>query len=142
MPFSLPAIFLCAAAGVAGAAPVVVVHPANPTRVISREEARKLFLGEQLAWASGEPAEVVEVKGDDPVVADGYLALTRKTLGQVRAAWNRLVFSGQADPPVRAASQTEAISTVARRQWAIAIVDSGAVDGSVKVLLRLSPEGR
>jgi hypothetical protein len=142
MPFSLVAMSLCAAAGLTGAAPVVVVHPGNPTRAITREEARKLLLGEQLAWASGEPAEVIEVKGDDPAVADGYLALTRKTLGQVRAAWNRLVFSGQADPPVRAASQTEAVSTVARRQWAIAIVDSSAVDASVKVLLRLAPEGR
>jgi hypothetical protein len=142
MRFSLLAIFLCTAAGASGAAPVLVVHPTNPTRAITREEARKLLLGEQLAWASGEPAEVIQVRGDDPAVADGYLALTRKTLGQVRAAWNRLVFSGQAEPPFRAASQAEAVSTVARRQWSIAIVDSSVVDGSVKVLLRLAPEGR
>jgi hypothetical protein len=136
MRFLLPLVLLYAAAA-AGAAPVVVVHPTNPARTISREEARKLLLGEQLSWTNGDPAEVIEVKGDDPAVAVGYLALTRKTLGQVRAAWNRLVFSGQADPPTRLSTPAEVKAAVARRPGSIALIDDSEVDGSVRIVLRV-----
>jgi hypothetical protein len=130
----LLAAMLVAAPVAAG--PVVIGNPQNATE-IDRELARKLLLGETLFWASGAAVEVVEVRADDPVVEQGYLELTHKTIAQVRAAWNRLVFAGRADPPVRVSSSAEAKLAIAKRLDAIAIVDSSAVDATVRVLLRL-----
>jgi hypothetical protein len=135
-PILFMVMVMVVAAG-AAASPVVVVNPNNPVRAITREEARKLLVGEQLAWAAGDATEVIEVKGDDAAVADGYLSLTRKTLGQVRAAWNRLVFSGQADPPIRFETAAEVKAAVAHRRAAIAVIDESVVDGTVRVVLRV-----
>lgn len=118
------------------AGPVLIGNVQN-TRQVDREDARKLLLGETLFWPSGAAVEVFEVKGDEPAVEDGYVALTHKTLAQVHAAWNRLVFAGKAEPPVRVGTSAEAKQAVARRADAIALVDASVVDATVRVLLRL-----
>jgi hypothetical protein len=118
------------------ASPVVIGNPQNATGV-DRELARKLLLGETLFWASGAAVEVFEVRADDPAVEQGYLQLTHKTIAQVHAAWNRLVFAGKAEPPIRVGSSAEAKYAVSTRPDSIAIVDSSAVDATVRVLLRL-----
>jgi hypothetical protein len=130
----LLAAMLVAAPVAAG--PVVIGNPHNATDV-DRELARKLLLGETLFWASGAAVEVFEVSADDPAVEQGYLELTHKTVAQVHAAWNRLVFAGKAEPPIRVGNSAEAKQAVSKRPEAIAIVDSSAVDASVRVLLRL-----
>ena len=123
------------------AEPVVIVNAKNPTPSISRETARRLLLGEDLEWPSGQAAEVIELRNDDPAVSAGYLELAHKTVAQVRALWNRLVFSGQANPPARFTTAADAIGAVGRRPWALAIVDRSAVDSSVKVALSLIEAG-
>jgi hypothetical protein len=130
----LAAILLLAAP--AQASPVLIGNPQN-AGAVDREAARKLLLGETLFWPSGAAVEVFEVRSDEPAVEAGYLELTHKTLAQVRAQWNRLVFAGKADPPVRVGTSTEAKQAVARRADAIAIVDASVVDATVRVLLKL-----
>ena len=82
----------------------------------------------------------MEVRGDDPAAAAGYLAIARKTPSQVRAEWNRIVFSGRANPPLRFNSQAEARDAVARLTGAFAVIDSSQVDSTVRVLFR--PAGK
>ncbi len=118
------------------AGPVLIGNLQNASEV-DRESARKLLLGETLFWTSGAAVEVFEVRGDERAVEDGYLELTHKTLAQVHATWNRLVFAGKAEPPVRVGNSAEAKQAVAKRADAIALVDDAVVDGSVRVLLRL-----
>jgi hypothetical protein len=118
------------------ASPVLIANARNADAV-DRELARKLLLGETLFWPSGAAVEVFEVKADEPAVEAGYLQLTHKTVAQVHAAWNRLVFAGKADPPIRVATSVEAKQAVSRRADAIAVVDASAVDATVRVLVRL-----
>jgi hypothetical protein len=124
-------------AGPARAGAVLIGNAQTPAGTLDRESARKLLLGETLFWPSGAAVEVLEVRADEAAVEAGYLELTHKTLTQVRAAWNRLVFAGKAEPPVRVGTSGEAKAVVAKRPGSVALVDSAAVDGSVRVLLRL-----
>jgi hypothetical protein len=129
------AALLCTAPAHAGA--VLIGNAQTASSPVDRESARKLLLGEMLFWPSGAAVEVLEVKAEEPAVEAGYLDVTHKTLAQVRAAWNRLVFAGKAEPPIRVGTSAEARAAVAKRPGSIALVDASAVDGSVRVLLRL-----
>ena len=100
-------------------------------------QARKVLLGEDLSWPNGEVVSLVEMRGEDETAAAGYLAVARKTLSQMRAEWNRLVFSGRANPPLRYGTQAEARNAVARLPGAIAVTDSSQVYGNVKMVLRI-----
>jgi ABC-type phosphate transport system substrate-binding protein len=132
----LTVILLAAAAN---AEPIVIVNLQTPVAQLTRDQARKLLLGEELSWPDGELVSLVEVRGENPSVVGGYLVLAHKTLSQMRAAWNRLVFSGRANPPLRYETEAEVRNAVARLPGAIAVIDSSEVDGSVKIVLRIGP---
>lgn len=127
----------CLLGDAARAEPVVIVNPRNPVQALSREEARKLILGEQLGWPNADVVELIELRSEDPAISAAILALTHKTLSQIHAQWNRLVFSGQANPPQRLATEAEVRAAVARSPGGVAVIDSTSADGSVKVVLRL-----
>jgi ABC-type phosphate transport system substrate-binding protein len=135
--FAATLLALGLAAAAARAEPVVIVHPRNPVQRLSRDEARKIILGDQLSWPNADVVDLIELRSDDHAIAAALLALTHKTLAQIHARWNRLVFSGQANPPQRAATEAEVRSAVARSPGGIAVIDSANADSSVKIVLRL-----
>jgi len=132
-------VLLCAAA--ARAEPVVIVHLSCPVSRLTADEARRLLLGEDRSWSNGDIAQLVELRGDDPAVSAGYLAIARKTPSQLRSEWNRLVFSGRANPPLRFSTPAEVRASVSGLPGAFAVIDSSAVDASVKVVFRVSGKG-
>jgi hypothetical protein len=125
----------------ASAEPVVIVHPSCPVSRLSVDDARRLLLGEDLSWRNGDAAQLVELRADDAAVAAGYLAIAHKTASQIRAEWNRLVFAGRANPPLRVGSPEEVRAAVARVPGAFAVIDSSVADASVKVVFRSSGKG-
>jgi len=125
----------------ARAEPVIVVHPSCPVMRLGREEARKLLLGEELSWSNGDATQLIEIRGDDPVVSAGYQAIARKTPSQIRAEWNRLVFAGRTNPPLRFGTAAEARAAVGRLPGAFAVIDSSAADATVKIVFRAPGAG-
>ncbi|HEY4883130.1 MAG TPA: hypothetical protein VII08_05790 [Myxococcales bacterium] len=125
----------------ASAEPVIVVHPSCPVTRLDRDEARRLLLGADLSWSNGDATQLVEIRGDDPVVTAGYQAIARKTPSQIRAEWNRLVFAGRANPPLRFGTAAEARAAVGRLPGAFAVIDSSAADTSVKIVFRAPGPG-
>jgi hypothetical protein len=132
---ALAVLALCASAG-AGAEPVVIVHPSCPATRLSADDARKLLLGEDRSWSNGDIPQLVEVRGEDPAVTAGYLAIARKTPSQIRSEWNRLVFSGRSNPPLRFNTPAEVRAAVSGLPGAFAVIDSSAADASVKIVFR------
>jgi hypothetical protein len=130
----LPAAILVAVAS-ARAEPVIIAHFSCPVTRLDPDEARKLVLGEDLSWSNGEATQLVEWR-DDPVAAAGYLAIARKTPSQVHAEWNRLVFAGRANPPLRFSNGAEVRAAVGRLPGAFAVVDSSLADATVKIVFR------
>lgn len=126
------------ALGTARAEPVIVVHPSCPVSRLSLDDARKLLLGEDLSWSNGDPTQFVEMRGEDPAISAAYLAIARKTPSQIRAEWNRLVFAGRANPPLRFNTAAEVRDAVGRLPGAFAVIDSSAADASVKIAFRLT----
>ena len=125
-----------ATSGVASAEPVIVAHPSVPVASLTQEQARRLLLGEDLSWSNGDLTQLVEMSAEDPVVSAGYRAIAGKTVSQVHSDWNRLVFAGRANPPLRAQSPAGVRAMVARLPGAFAVIDSSAADATVKIIFR------
>jgi hypothetical protein len=125
----------------ASAEPVVIVHPSCPISRLAPDDARRLLLGEELSWRNGDATQLVEVRSEDAGVSAGYLAIAHKTPSQIRAEWNRLVFSGRANPPLRYGTAEEVRAAVARMPGAFAVIDSASADATVKIVYRTSGKG-
>jgi len=125
----------------ASAEPVLIVHPSCPVARLSADDARKLLLGEDLSWRNGDATQLVELRTDDTAVTAGYLAIAHKTASQIRAEWNRLVFAGRANPPLRFGTIEEVRAAVARMPGTFAVVDSTSTDTTVKIVFRTSGKG-
>ena len=125
----------------ASAESVVIVHPSCPISRLGPDDARRLLLGEELSWRNGDATQLVELRGEDAGVSAGYLAIAHKTPSQIRAQWNRLVFAGRANPPLRYGTAEEVRAAVARLPGAFAVIDSSSADATVKVVYRASGTG-
>ena len=125
----------------ASAEPVLIVHASCPVSRLSADDARKLLLGEDLSWRNGDAAQLVELRADDAAISSGYLAIAHKTPSQIRAEWNRLIFAGRANPPLRFGTAEEVRAAVGRVPGAFAVIDSASVDGTVKIVFRSPGKG-
>jgi hypothetical protein len=132
---------LLSIASAAIAEPVLVVHPSCPVSRLSADDARKLMLGQDLSWSNGEPTQLVELRMDDAALSAAYLAIARKTPSQLRAEWNRLIFAGRTNPPLRFGTVDEVRAAVARTPGAFAVIDSASTDATVKIVFRISGKG-
>ena len=130
------AISIALAASGAAASPVIIANPSCPASRLTADQARRLLLGEDLSWDNGDATQLIEAKGETPAMAAGYPAIAHKTISQVRAEWNRLVFSGRANPPLRVGTDAEVRAEVARVPGSFAVVDSSVADATVKVIFR------
>ena len=59
-----------------------------------------------------------------------------KSVGNVKAVWAQLVFSGRALPPKQAASDDEVKKLVAANKSAIGYVKASSLDDSVKAVIK------
>jgi hypothetical protein len=73
---------------------------------------------------------------DNPVRASFSTDVLGKSVGNVKAVWAQLVFSGRALPPKQAASDDEVKKLVAANKSAIGYVKASSVDDSVKAVIK------
>ncbi len=115
----------------------VIVNPASGVERLSRDEAVNLFMGRYRKLPSGIAAIPIDISGESAERKRFYMLLMRKDLADVNAYWARLIFSGQASPPLQAPDARTAVELVATNRSAVAYVDRTLIDHRVKVVLEL-----
>lgn len=123
------ALAASAMTGVAQAEIVVIGHPNGPG--LTKDEIADVYLGKNNAVSPIDQPEAAAIR------ADFYRKATGKEPAQVKATWSRLTFTGKAQPPKEVGDSAAVKKAVASDPKAVGYVDKAAVDGSVKVLLRL-----
>ncbi len=111
---------------------VVIVNPA--LGAVSEDEIQRIFLGKKSAFSDGTkatPYYLAESLTERGVFDQQALG---KSSSQLKAYWSQLVFTGKGTPPAELSSSAEAVAKVAADKSAIAYVDAGAVNSSVKVI--------
>ena len=111
---------------------VVIVNPKHPAASMTAEQVANVYLGKD---ASFSPADLPESASQRN---EFYTKVAGKDSAQVKAIWARLVFTGKTQPPKEIGSSADAVKFVAGNDKAIAYVDKGAVDGSVKAVLTVN----
>lgn len=125
-----------AAAG-ANAEVVVIVNPKNPAANLSAEQVAALYLGNASTFPDGGAAALADQPESAAVRGTFYEKATGRSAAQAKATWARLTFTGKGTPPKELKTDADVKAWVASDPKAIGYVDSSAVDGSVKTVLKL-----
>jgi ABC-type phosphate transport system substrate-binding protein len=131
------ATVLSLASMAANAELVVIVNPKNPAANLSPEQVSALFLGTATTFPDGGAATLADQPESASIRGDFYQKATGRSVAQVKATWARLTFTGKGQPPKELKTDADVKAFVASDPKAIGYVDSSAVDGSVKAVLKL-----
>lgn len=86
---------------------VVVANPTVPNRALPRNVVRAIFGMRLRIWPDGTPVRVFVLHDESPI----HRRFLKETLHvyphQLRRAWDRLVYSGMGQAPVRLRSEDE-----------------------------------
>ncbi len=116
---------------------VVIVNPKNPAASLSADQVSALYLGNASTFPDGGAAALVDQPESTGIRGDFYQKATGRSASQVKATWARITFTGKGTPPKELKSDADVKAFVANDPKAIGYIDSSAVDGSVKVALKL-----
>ena len=132
----LAALLTSAASATARAEVVVIGNKAGPVSTMTEKQVNDIYLGKVANLPDGSPVEFVDLPPDHPVRDEFYEKVTGKDAAQIKAYWAKRVFTGKGTPPETKPSENAVVQWVSGGSGRIGYVSAGAVDGSVRVLLR------
>ncbi len=115
--------------------PVVIVNPAtNPTSLVSQTALSAIFGMRLRKWEDGSPIRVYVLPDEHSL----HVAFSKHVLRvfpyQLRSAWDRLVFSGTGEEPIKVLSEQQMRAAVSTMPGAIGYLSPSMVDETVKVI--------
>jgi ABC-type phosphate transport system substrate-binding protein len=116
---------------------VVIVNPKNPAASLTADQVSGLYLGNASTFPDGGSAALADQPEAAGIRGDFYQKATGRSASQVKATWARITFTGKGTPPKELKTDADVKAFVAADPKAIGYIDSSAVDGSVKVALKL-----
>lgn len=103
---------------------LVLRHEASASEPLQRQQLLAIYLGRITTWSDGTPITVFVL----PDQHDVHKHFCRHVLGTypyvLRAAWDRLVYTGTGFAPIKVRSEQEMVRRVAETPGAIGYVDS------------------
>lgn len=113
----------------------VIANPKNILDAPTRQQVQDIFLGRTRTFPNGKFA--LPIDQTSPLRAEFYRLLTGRPIEQINAYWARIIFTGQASPPLRVPDDSAVLKIVRENEDAIGYVDKAHVDKTVHVLLLL-----
>lgn len=115
----------------------IVANPGTKVSALTVDEVKDYWLGKNPAWPDGTKAVVMDQDESSKVRDDFYNAVFFKSPSQVKAFWARIVFTGKGTAPQTLRDNAAIKKWVAETPGALGYVDATAVDGSVKVMIKV-----
>jgi ABC-type phosphate transport system substrate-binding protein len=134
LAFVFAALVATAGAAAAGDGFKVIVHKDNPTRGLPQSKIALMFMKMTAKWENGASIEPVDLPAASPVRAAFTAAVHKRTVDDVKTAWQRAIFAGRSEPPAEKASEEEVIAFVATHPGGIGYVSESAVSEKVRKL--------
>lgn len=120
---------------VASAEVAIIVHPSN-SATIEKADIERMFMGKIKSFSSGSEVIPANAGPAAPSRAEFEDKVIGRTSAQINAYWAKIVFTGKGSKPKELDSDAAILSFVASTPGAIAYVDAGAVNDSVKVVAK------
>ncbi|WP_411834779.1 phosphate ABC transporter substrate-binding protein [Pseudoxanthomonas mexicana] len=127
---------LSAASALAHAEVVVVMSAKSDVSSLSQAQVSQIFLAKSSSLPGGGAATPIDQDEGAAVRNEFYSKVTGKDAAQMKAYWSQLMFTGKAQRPKKVAGDDAVKKAVAASPGAIGYINAGAVDGSVKVVLK------
>ena len=116
---------------------VVIVNPKNAAAALTPDQVSAIYLGSTTTFPDGGSAALADQPETAGIRGDFYQKATGRSAAQAKATWARITFTGKGTPPKELKTDADVKAFVAADPKAIGYIDSSAVDGSVKVALKL-----
>ncbi len=115
---------------------VVIVHPDNPAKAVSKKKVSRLLLKELSKWDGGQAATPVDLDSKSEIRREFSRDVHGRSVSSIKNYWQRQIFSGKAVPPPEVADDLAVISHVRSNPGAIGYVSASArlTGAGVKVL--------
>ena len=104
---------------------------------VGRPDGGDLYLGTATSFPDGGAVALADQPESAGIRGDFYQKATGRSVAQIKATWARITFTGKGTPPKELKGDADVKAFVAGDPKAIGYVDSSAVDGSVKAVLKL-----
>ena len=112
----------------------IVIYPGVGEKEISLNSLRSIFSMRQKTWGDGTKIRVFVLADDDEL----HQAVSKEILNvfpyQLRSMWDRLVFSGTGQAPIKVNSIDEMLAKVASTPGAIGYLRRAKINDTVNVL--------
>jgi len=116
--------------------PVVVVNATiSPPPLLSRNALGAIFGMRLRKWNDGSPIRVFVLPDDNPIHISFSKYVLKVFPYQLRSAWDRLVFSGTGEEPIKVKSEQQMLTIVGSTPGAIGYLSRSLIDETVKAIL-------
>ncbi len=112
----------------------IVAHSGVSEKSISVNVLRAIFGMRLRNWSDGSLIKVFVFADDDALHHDFSKGQLNVFPYQLRLAWDRLVFSGTGQAPIRVNSHEEMLSKVANTPGAIGYIESNYINDDIHIL--------
>jgi ABC-type phosphate transport system substrate-binding protein len=113
---------------------VIIAHIQTPQKQISKNTLRAIFSMHMQEWSNGSAIKVFVLADKNEI----HQKFTKSQLGvfpyQLRRNWDRLVFSGTGEAPIRVTNLQQMKILVANTKGSIGYIPEKQLDPSVKQL--------
>jgi ABC-type phosphate transport system substrate-binding protein len=113
----------------------VIANSRSGLDALTAKQVQDIFLGRTRTFPDGRYALPVD---QSPLRAEFYQKLTSRPVEQINAYWARIMFTGQASPPLQLPDDAAVLKTIRENEGAIGYVDKSRLDKTVRVLLLLN----
>lgn len=133
-PLGLLAFFVISAVPAENFSVVVVNPTIHQKTFLSQSALSAIFRMRLRKWEDGTPIKVFVLPDDNPV----HIAFSKNILNafpyQLRSAWDRLVFSGTGEEPVRVKSEKQMRLLVGSTPGAIGYLSRSMIDETITAI--------
>lgn len=112
----------------------LIVHPGVAASEVSRSHARLIFGARVTSWRDGAPIRVFVLPDDSPLHQEMSKSVLDLYPYQLRAAWDRIIYTGIGLAPVQVASESEMRKRVASVPGAIGYIEKALNNDKVRAL--------
>ncbi len=135
--FILMALAMALGACGAQAEVVVIANKSVSVTSITEQQAAAIFLSQLDVLDDGTQLIPIDQQDTQAARDEFYLKVLKKNASQLNAYWSRMIFSGEGQPPKKVADDAAVMALVRANPNVIGYVNASAVNGAVKVLLRI-----
>jgi ABC-type phosphate transport system substrate-binding protein len=112
----------------------VVVNPSVEPKILTVEQMRRIFSMRQTTWSNGQAITVYVLSSQHLT----HQAFSKKVLGmfpyQLDRIWNKLVYSGLGEEPIKVQSEQEMLDRISQKPGAIGYVTQQINDNNVNFI--------